>query len=172
LEYVTGAEWLFDAIHASPPCQIFSAATPAWARKNHNDLLTPIRRFLIATGLPYVIENVEGARRMMDAPLTICGSSFGLKIRRHRLFETNWPLMVPPCVHGEQGQPIGVYGQGSSKGQKRGRKADTEAQVLELMEMPWANRAEATQAVPPAYTELIGHQLLQHLAFREVERVG
>lgn len=169
LEYLRtdGSEWRFDALHASPPCQLFSATTPADAREGHVNLITPIRPLLIRTGLPYVIENVEGARSAMVAPLTLCGSSFGLKIRRHRLFETNWPLIVPPCAHGQQGQPIGVYGQGSSKGQKRGKKADTEAQVLELMEMPWATRAEATQAIPPAYTELIGYQLLQFLATKE-----
>ena len=57
-----------------------------------------------------------------------------------------------------------MYGEGSSKSQKRGRKANNEAEVLEVMEMPWADRKTATQAIPPVYTELIGHQLLQHLA--------
>jgi DNA (cytosine-5)-methyltransferase 1 len=153
----------YDAIHASPPCQLFSATTPATARQNHGDLITPIRPLLEATGLPYVIENVARARPVMRDPVTICGSSLGLKVRRHRLFETNWPLIVPPCAHGQQGQPVGVYGEGSSKGQKRGRKADNEAEVLAVMEMPWADRAGATQAVPPLYTELIGAQLLAHL---------
>jgi DNA (cytosine-5)-methyltransferase 1 len=153
----------FDAIHASPPCQLFSATTPGEVRKNHVDLITPIRPLLEATGLPYVIENVERARPVMRDPVTICGSSLGLRVRRHRLFETNWPLLVPPCAHGQQGQPVGVYGEGSSKSQKRGRKADNEAEVLSVMEMPWADRAGATQAIPPLYTELIGHQLLQHL---------
>jgi DNA (cytosine-5)-methyltransferase 1 len=149
----------FDAIHASPPCQAYSVATRD--KTGHADLVAPIRELLQATGLPYVIENVPGAP-LID-PVTICGSSLGMKVRRHRLFETNWPLMVPSCAHGQQGQPVGVYGEGSSKGQKRGRKASTEAEVLAVMEMPWANRREATQAIPPAYTELIGHQLLAHL---------
>jgi DNA (cytosine-5)-methyltransferase 1 len=153
----------FHAIHASPPCQLFSATTPAEARQNHADLITPTRPLLIATGLPYVIENVEKARPAMRDPVTICGSSLGLRVRRHRLFETNWPLIVPPCAHGQQGQPVGVYGQGSSKSQKRGRKADNEAEVLSVMEMPWSDRAGATQAIPPVYTELIGYQLIQHL---------
>jgi DNA (cytosine-5)-methyltransferase 1 len=149
----------FDAIHASPPCQAYSVATRDKTR--HRDLIGHTRRLLEATGLPYVIENVPGAP--LRAPVTICGSSLGLKIRRHRLFETNWPLIVPPCAHGQQGQPVGVYGEGSSKGQVRGRKADNEAQVLEAMGMPWADRKSATQAVHPDFTELIGHQLIQHL---------
>jgi hypothetical protein len=72
-------------------------------------------------------------------------------------------LIVPPCAHGYQGQPVGVYGEGSATGQKRGRKASNELEVLEVMEMPWADRAGATQAIPPRYTELIGHQLMQHI---------
>ena len=157
---------LFHAVHASPPCQFFSAATPEAARSRYRDLLTPMRSLIRRTGLPYVIENVERARPAMHDPVTICGSSLGLRVRRHRLFETNWPLIVPPCAHGQQGQPVGVYGEGSSKSQKRGRKADTEAEVLAVMEMPWTDRKGATQAIPPAYTELIGHQLLQHLEAR------
>lgn len=157
----------FDAIHASPPCQLFSATTPEEARKNHVDLITPLRPLLETSGSPYVIENVERARPAMRDPVTICGSSLGLKVRRHRLFETNWPLMVPACAHGQQGQPVGVYGEGSSKSQKRGRKADNEAEVLEVMEMPWADRKGATQAIPPAYTELIGHQLMSYLQTQE-----
>ncbi len=157
------------AIHASPPCQFFSVATPDNSRyTEHIDLITPIRPLLEATGLPYVIENVEGARKAMCDPVMICGSSLGLKVRRHRLFETNWPLMVPPCAHGQQGVPVGVYGEGSSKSQKRGKKADNEAEVLDVMGMPWADRKTATQAIPPAYTELIGHQLMQHIQAKAV----
>lgn len=152
------------AIHASPPCQLFSRMTPAHRREAYIDLLTPTRDMLERIGLPYVIENVEGARSVMREPFMLCGSSFGLRVRRHRLFETNWPMSwLMPCAHGQQGQPVGVYGEGSSKGQKRGRKADTEAEVLEVMGMPWSDRKGATQAIPPDYTEFIGQQLMGHL---------
>lgn len=151
-----------DAIHASPPCQAYSVATRD--KSGHPDLVGPVRDLLRMAGVPYVIENVPGAP-LID-PVTICGSSLGLRVRRHRLFETNWPLMAPPCAHGQQGQPVGVYGEGSSKGQKRGRKASSEAEVLEVMGMPWATRRGATQAIPPAYCELIGAQLLDHLRVR------
>jgi DNA (cytosine-5)-methyltransferase 1 len=151
----------FDAIHASPPCQAYSVATPAYARDGHPDLVAATRELLEATGLPYVIENVPGAP--LDNPVILCGSSLGLRVRRHRLFETNWPLMVPPCMHAHQGQPVGVYGGGTGKGQKRGRKAMSSAEAIAVMEMPWASRNEAVQAIPPAYTELVGAQLLAHI---------
>ncbi len=156
----------YQAIHASPPCQAFSRTTMGEHRAGHIDLVTPVRDLLEATGLPWVIENVPGAP--LHDPVMICGSSLGLKVRRHRLFETNWPLLVPPCAHGQQGVPVGVYGEGSSKSQKRGRKADTEQEVLDVMGMPWADRKTATQAIPPAYTELIGHQLLRHIEAKAV----
>ena len=90
----------FDAIHASPPCQAYSR-TGHLARAQGNeqskmDLVGPTRELLIATGLPYVIENVPGAP-LVD-PVTLCGSMFGLAVRRHRLFESNVALMVPECA--------------------------------------------------------------------------
>lgn len=153
----------YDAVHASPPCQAYSVATRD--KSHHVDLVGEVRELLVATGLPYVIENVPGAP-LID-PVTICGSSLGLKVRRHRLFESNVTLLVPPCSHVSQGQPVGVYGGGTGKGQKRGRKVMSSAEAVEVMGMPWADRKGATQAIPPAYTELIGHQLMQHLAVSE-----
>ena len=89
----------FDAIHASPPCQAFTAYK---RRPNHvgdyPDLIWPTRQKLIASGVPYVIENIPKAPLLN--PITLCGSSFGLDVRRHRLFESNVPLLAPPCDHG------------------------------------------------------------------------
>lgn len=92
-----------DAIHASPPCQRWTRMQRQ--RKNqdaHPDLVTPLRPLLEATGLPYVIENVEGCDALID-PVMICGSMFDppMEIRHHRLFETNWNLIPPmwPCRH-------------------------------------------------------------------------
>jgi DNA (cytosine-5)-methyltransferase 1 len=152
----------FDAIHASPPCQAYSVTTPD--KTKHQDLVGPTRELLEATGLPYVIENVPGAP--LRDPVVLCGSSFGLRVRRHRLFETNWPLMGPPCNHADQGQPVGVYGQGSGKSQKRGRKAMSGAEAIAVMEMPWATHREVVQAIPPVYCELVGAQLLDCLRVR------
>jgi DNA (cytosine-5)-methyltransferase 1 len=158
LEFLRG-DMPFDAIHASPPCQAFSVATTD--KTQHEDLITPLRPLLEETGLPYVIENVPGAP--LRNPVVLCGSSFNLRVRRHRLFETNWPLMVPPCAHVMQGRPVGVYGGGTGTGQKRGRKVMNAAEAVEVMGMPWADRKGATQAIPPAYTEFAGTQLMAQL---------
>lgn len=156
----------FDAIHASPPCQRFSVMRALPQAREHPDLVTPIREKLRATGLPFVIENVPGAP--LVNPITLCGSMFGLRssagryLRRHRLFEIHPPLtMVPQCQH--RGVAVGVYGHGSAGwlGQRmRTAKAD-EARVL--MGMDWATRDGMSQAIPPAYTEWIGRELLQVL---------
>ena len=85
----------FDAIHASPPCQAYIAACRrATSAADHPDLIGPTRELLQATGLPYVIENVA-RRPAASTAVLLCGSMFGLGVRRHRLFETNWPLMTP-----------------------------------------------------------------------------
>lgn len=150
----------FDVIHASPPCQAYSVATRD--KSKHPDLVSRVRRMLHDSGRRWVMENVPGAP-MQDWTIIVCGSAFGLKVRRHRLFESNLLLMSSPCRHAEQGQPVGVYGGGTGAGQKRGRKVMSSAQALEVMEMPWADRAGATQAVPPAYTEYLGAQIMDYL---------
>jgi DNA (cytosine-5)-methyltransferase 1 len=156
----------FDAIHASPPCQAYSTITPADARDNHPDLVVPVRELLQATGLPYVIENVVGAP--LQTGFVLCGSMFGLKVRRHRLFESNRLIMPPVCDHASQGEPVGVYGDGGGtsvtrpNGTSRGVKAKP-SEFADLMGMPWATPKEIVQAIPPAYTEFIGTQLMANL---------
>lgn len=162
-------EWLtlddFAALGASPPCQAHSTITPD--KSKHVDLIPPTRERLHATGLPFIMENVEGARRTMHNAVKLCGSSFGLRVRRHRYFETNldhvWSL---PCRHAEQGTPTGVYGDHADgvtrrpNGTSRGVKAQTLDEARDVMGMPWATWHGTTQAVPPAYTEFLGHQLI------------
>jgi DNA (cytosine-5)-methyltransferase 1 len=84
----------FDAIHASPPCQAYSTMRRGlWKDREHPDLIAPIRDRLIGADVPYVIENVEGARRLLVNPVLLCGTMFGLgtkegnQLRRHRYFE-------------------------------------------------------------------------------------
>ena len=165
LDALTLEPWVlagFDAVHASPPCQAHTTLKHMWNAARHENLIGPTRELLKATGLPYVIENVVGAP--LHDPTMICGSSLGLKVRRHRLFETSWTLLIPPCVHAEQGRPIGVYGTGGGGQMTRGFKARGAAEAGEAMETPWMTRAECSQAIPPAYTELIGYQLMAQVA--------
>jgi len=126
-----------------------------------------VRMLLERARVPYVIENVVGAP-LFD-PIMLCGSSFGLAVRRHRLFEMRHPpLLVPPCQHDLQPEPIDVSGTGGRQIKPRtlptggrGRKPRDLAEARAAMDMPWSDRRGISQAIPPAYTEWIGAQLLR-----------
>jgi DNA (cytosine-5)-methyltransferase 1 len=175
-----------DAIHASPPCQAYSVLRRANPDAEYADLIAPTRELLEATGLPWVIENVPGSPT--HHLIVLCGSMFGLgatsgdgvktsvewrELRRHRNFETSFPMMSPPCYH--QGEALGVYGGGptgrytfenGAKKDRYGRRGGYQGTIeekREAMQIDWMSASEINQAIPPAYTEFIGHQLLQHL---------
>lgn len=150
----------FDAIHASPPCQAYSTLN-ARQNKTYPDTYKRVRDALETTGLPWVIENVIGAP--YRSGVVLCGSMFGLKVRRHRNFESSLVLYPPgPCEHKRQGRPLGVYGDGGGGQMTRGFKAHKK-DWADLMGMPWATPKEIGQAVPPVYTEWVGSQLLAAL---------
>lgn len=164
----------FAAIHASPPCQAFSSIAKQ-VRKlrpgayEHPDLVEPTRDLLIASGLPYVMENVIGAP--LRNPIMLCGSSFGLDVRRHRIFELGgFSCMALPCAHHWQkprfrsldqrrgdrlASVVGVHGHLNYPGEKKLREA--------AMGIDWMDTDELAQAIPPAYTEYVGVQLRQHI---------
>jgi len=160
----------FDVIAASPPCPRYSTATPAANRDKHPDLIGPIRDRLRAWGGPYVIENVPGAP--LENPITLCGSMFGLGVRRHRLFETNVPMLQPECDHRSQPQVWGVYGDHGDlnpvtrpNGTSRGNKARNAAHAREVLGIDWMTEwDDLADAIPPAYTEWIGQQVMEHLS--------
>src|SRR6266540_4735490 len=155
----------FDLVHASPPCQAFTAYK---RRPNHvlpaPNLIVAIRHRLLLRGVPYVIENVPGAP--LDEPIQLCGSAFGLGVRRHRFFESSLPLWASPCAHGVQ---QGGYPPASNRANRR-RTAEigvwriplTEQQ--EAMGIDWMNLVELSEAIPPIYTEFIGSQAFRHLS--------
>lgn len=176
----------YDVIHASPPCQAFTALKTMPNAKAHDDLLTPTRELLISLGKPYVIENVPGAP--MRNYITLCGTMFGLgtgdaELRRHRLFEVEpMFLWVPPCdhygrqrvigVYGGHGRDrrrirpatVGVWGNAGDKSARDGTKQFSTEERREAMGIDWMTGAELSQAIPPAYTEYIGRQLLAVLS--------
>ena len=165
-----GWDSAFAAIHASPPCQRYSALAAMHPERSYPDLIGETRRLLEAAALPYVIENVEGAPLERASNLfgahgaLLCGSMFGLGVergylRRHRLFETSFAVVQPSCSH--RGPAVGVYGHGPHSGKPRMLRRDEAAQALEI---DWMSRDEMAQAIPPAYTRFIGTQLR-----REVE---
>lgn len=160
----------FHAAHASPPCQAYStmsACRPGLA-DNYPELVDDMRRFLNATGLPWVIENVVGAPvagaddLFGNHGVTLCGRMFGLPLYRHRLFETSMPIVAPPhpphlipaskAGHWKPGTIISVSGNCAPISRAR-----------EAMGIDWMNRDELAEAIPPAYTEFIGSQLLAQI---------
>jgi DNA (cytosine-5)-methyltransferase 1 len=166
----------FDAIHASPPCQLDCAyrRRGSGVGDGYEDLIAPIRERLLASGLPFVIENVEGARHKLRNPIRLCGSSFGLDVRRHRYFESNVPMLAPACDHGWQTPrfppatnrtnlrstvEVGVW-RIPLETQKRAMGVDWDVTVQELSEM-----------IPPAYAEYIGGYLMREVQVRRAVAV-
>lgn len=167
----------FDMIHASPPCQALSSLRTASNAGSHLNLIPETRALLESSGLPYVIENVEHAAPHLRDPLRLCGTSFGLRVedgelRRHRLFEVSTALLGLPCSH--QLQAIGVYGHltVSRHLNNRGRRPQGDrkagkAEARVLMGIDWpVSDAELVQAIPPAFTEYLGSQILERLEAR------
>jgi len=179
----------FDAVHASPPCQGYTDLRHAPGALGAPRMIGAVRSLLSNLGdeaawlprikLPFVIENVEGAEGEMHNPVTLCGSQFGLgaqgcQLLRHRLFETSFLLDAPACEHTEA-PVVGVYGgharKRSAKHGGRGTRDVWEgghrAAASEAMGIDWMTLSELSEAIPPAYTEFIGRQLLSHLNQRE-----
>ena len=165
LDYLAG----FDVVHASPPCPRYSTVTPVEARDRHPDFVPVMRDLLAKWGGVWVMENVVGAP--MPSAVVLCGRSFGLKVARHRLFEASHFVMSPGCACGG-GAPIGVYGNpdplGGERrrpgGGSRGRKATGVAEAQDAMGIDWmTDWDDLTDAIPPAYTEYLGHQLAAHV---------
>lgn len=169
LEYAAGHWWRFDAIHASPPCQAFTAMQRAAGRAtDHPDLIPATREVLIATGRPWVIENVPGAP--LAGAYLLCGATLGLEVVRHRLFETSFFMWALPCLHVPGGTTTGQYVAFRHSGRVApGRIVPprrTEREFRQAIECDWMTLREARQAIPPAMTSYVGEQLLAHV--REV----
>lgn len=164
LEYLAEHYQEFDVIHASPPCQRYSRITKVTGKpENHPDLLQPSVDALKKTGKPYIVENVPGAP--MENYLMLCGTMFGLQVFRHRLFMCNPQIIMSPmsCNHDDR----------SSNGGKNGDQKHPEAKYITVtsavspiskakkaMGIDWMNRAELVEAIPPAYTEWLGRQMI------------
>ena len=172
----------FNYIHASPPCQKFSAMTKGrWQDRleEHPDLIAPTREILITTGKPYDIENVEGAKNELINPTMLCGTMFGLQtqfgsqLRRHRYFELSWGTIPTPACDHKDGSVIGVYGGGQNPSRKKypatigvwgnsGGSSNRDGLLgfstqdrRDAMGIQWMSGKELSQAIPPAYTKYI-----------------
>jgi DNA (cytosine-5)-methyltransferase 1 len=157
----------FDAIHASPPCQSYSDL----AKRNRNGhlwprLVEPVREMLMHSGKPYIIENVEGAPLL--SPTVLCGTMFPeLRVLRHRLFESNIELSAPehqrhPLVYtrDKRKQHYGKLDQNTAYVSVNGGGNCSVENARKAMGISWMTKNELNEAIPPAYTEYLGRQLL------------
>lgn len=166
----------FAVRHASPPCQDYlnlAAVNRALGRTSERPrLISATREALQLVGGPYVIENVQDARRELVDPVRICGTGLGLPLRRHRLFESNVPLDGIACDHGRfterrywtSWRPNGEH-RLSTVVQVYGNAGGREHWPA-AMGIDWMTSAELVEAIPPAMTGHIGAQLLAHLEER------
>lgn len=167
----------FDFVWASPPCQEYTSLRVLRGDKHYPDLVAAVRDMLVAAGVLYVIENVPGAP--LRNPIMLCGSRFGLKVRRHRLFESRFlglpgNYLFSSCRHAAQGRPIDVSGTGARRvnARKDGAGGDTFkprdlAEAQAAIGIDWMTRPEIAQAIPPAYSEFIGRAALKSLTAGE-----
>jgi DNA (cytosine-5)-methyltransferase 1 len=155
----------YDAIHASPPCQAFTAyrRRGGGVGDSYPNLIEATRRRLVESRLPYVIENVPGSP--LRNHVQLCGTSFGLDVRRHRWFESNVAMLAPPCNHD-------LPRRFSAATNRSNLRRTVEVGVWRIpldvqrqaMGIDWMTLPELSEAIPPAYTQWIGEQLAAHLA--------
>jgi len=169
----------FDFIWASPPCQAHTSLKVMHNAKAHTDLIPETRALLVASGRPWCIENVPGAP--LEYSVMLCGTMFGLgcgdaELRRHRLFETSFPMLAPQCRHGSRPviglyggharnrrRTIGVYGEGCRDSRRKFDKGQPDFTIEDgraAMGIDWMTTAELSQAIPPAYSEFIARAFL------------
>lgn len=184
IEYLLSRPDQFDAVHYSPNCQWYTRGRAKdrgqpskWERS-----IPTFRDAALASGLPYVIENVEDAGWDMVEPTLLCGCMFDLStvdddgltihLQRPRLFETNWDLTAPrACDHSEHEWVAGAYGGArrdkyEAKYIRKGGYVPPNKDVVKALlgiehHMTWKG---LYQSIPPAYAEHVGSQLLAHLA--------
>lgn len=165
----------FDAIHASPPCQRYTRKAATWGRKRvnvieHPDLLGPTRDMLDESDRPYAIENVMGAPMRCDAML--CGTMFGLRISKHRQFETNFPFayILPSCDHSDVYNPWS--GEGRSAVEHRAAQGTPWIPQCGGASRKAGVTGDLNNAIPPAFAEWMGAHLLHEIGLRKLKEAA
>jgi len=158
-----------DAIHISPPCQKHSALAARHPHIEHLDFIPEARALCEASGLPYVIENVMPAPLIKERSIVLCGEMFGLRTIRHRRFENNIGLVAPD--HPPHSRPTATKQRKArwAEGWHVSITGDVGTYVgPEAMGIDWMTGDELCEAIPPAYTRLIGLQILAHLQAQRI----
>ena len=162
LEYIRKHGHEYDAIHASPPCQHYTKLRSLHPDHVYPDLVAPTRDALMSTGRPWVIENVPGAP--LFSPVMLCGMSFGLRVYRHRLFESSVFLTgMGHLKHMELTATRGWHPEWTGFITVAGGHNTPVSMARKAMDIDWMNRDELSQSIPPAYTRFIGAQLIDNL---------
>jgi DNA (cytosine-5)-methyltransferase 1 len=165
----------FDLVWASPPCQGYSSHVTSrsseWvphAGKDEPRLIEPLRAKLKASGLPYIIENVRGARDFLESPVQLCGVMFGLPLARHRFFESNFPVLTAPHLpckgvakafaeaRGWEYRDMSVTGKGRHAG-----TAGRWKEILGIEPEAVMTQHQLAEAIPPAYAAFMARSYLQ-----------
>lgn len=157
ITYATQHAHEFDFIHASPPCQGYSDAQVLQGR-DHPMLIAPTREVLQASGRPFVIENVPGARNHLNNPIVLCGQMFGHRTYRDRLFETGAGLVLPQPHHPLHQAPITKMGRPRRDGEMAHYVGNFSgvAEARDDLGVPWMNRDGIRESIPPSYAQWIG----------------
>lgn len=160
----------FDVIHASPPCQRYSNGAKKWGTQDsHPDLIAPTRARCEASGKPYIIENIESAHAQLIDPIMLCGTMFDLGVFRHRLFESPWLHEEIQMFHFRHAGRVGdgkyhtVTGHAGGSSKRDGWKGGSTADWRIAMGIDWMTGNELAEAIPPAFTEWVGRQLLSQM---------
>ena len=158
LDYLAEHGRDYDVIHASPPCRNHTLYATQWGADPGTGWLLKATYVALRHGsVPWVLENVVGAE--MPGSIMLCGSMFGLGVRRHRLFSASIPLPQMECDHKSQGSVITVTGHSGGRSTRRGDVNRAPAEDwAEAMDTPWMSTREMAQAIPPAFTQWIGKQ--------------
>lgn len=157
------------AVHASCPCQFATVYrnNKAHVKQDHPNLIPPTRELLRKAGLPYVIENVYGARAHLEDPVMLCGTSFGIPVRRHRMFESNVTILPVPCAHERFTQRRYPGSSNRPNGRTVCNVGEWRVPLKDQQEatgISWMTVNELAQAIPPCMTEHAGKALLAHIA--------
>jgi DNA (cytosine-5)-methyltransferase 1 len=182
----------YDMVHAGFPCQGYSWATPRRRRGYYPiNLIEQCREVCESYGLPLVMENVREARNKLHLmqqptcdcydpmecehemeytrgwrqPLVLCGTMFGLRLLKHRLFDIGGMAVPRPAHHPHSGSvAAGDYVTVAGHGADNARGNYTVASWRAAMGIPWARtRHSLAEAIPPAYTHYIGAHALAWL---------